>query len=563
MSRLRLASLVLSLSSFACSGDVGSVHIDAGPNDPDAMDPCDPSMANVAPAVPSILDPVVGRIDVIPGSMVISSSPFSDPDAGDTHIASAFELWSMANGNRVERVWAAAPSGDPTKLTRVTLADGQLFGSALANGGLYDWTDYSVRVRYRDSSDGCGTAWSEWSADLPFRTDDGSSYLFDPNAVRDVYLDIPPSSYTAMDAEAVPPGCVPYTRNYYAGTLTYEGQVFADVGLHVKGGCGSARHLNGKASFRVSIDWDNPALPGCPAERRLLGQKHLVLNNNVQDWSMIHERLGYGIYRQLGIGAPRAVHVRVHVNGEYWGVYTLVEAIDRRFLERWFESNQGMLYEGTYWCDLIPGNVPPGTDDSYCLTREFSPDLCSSPNPDADPEDYETLRTLVNQVQAMPPGGFYPEVKAFFDYDAFMTSWAIESYLSHWDAYEFSIMNNYRVYHDRGNGLWHLISTGIDQTFSGDQDPWGVSGILATKCTQEPDCNAAFAAKLAEVNAAIEAMPLAAQANAFYSQIAADVALDPRREQDTTSFSNAVSNTVGYIGTRPARIRDILAAHGF
>ncbi len=546
----------------ACSGDIGQAHIDAGPNDPDAMEPCDPSMANLAPAVPSILDPVIGRIDVVPGSMVVASSPFSDPDAGDTHLASAFEIWSMANGNRVERVWSAAVS-DPVRLTRVTLADGQLLGSALANGGLFPWTEYSVRVRYRDSSDGCGTAWSEWSADLPFKTDDGSSHLFDPDLMHDIYLDIPPASWASIDAEAVPPGCVPYQRNYYPGTLTFEGQVFDGVGIHVKGGCGSGRHLNGKASFKVNVDWDDPAVPGCPTERRLLGQKHLTLNNNVQDWSMIHERVGYGIYRALGVGAPRAAHVRLHVNGEYWGVYTHVETIDRRFLERWFQSNQGMLYEGTYWCDLIPSNVPPGTDDSYCLTREFQPDLCSTPDPDSDPEDYELLRQLVNQIQGLPPGGFYPEVTSFFHYDSFMTSWAIESIIAHWDAYEFNIMNNYRVYHDRGTGLWHLISTGIDQTFGGDQDPWGVSGILASRCLQEPDCEAAFAARLAEVNDAFETMPLAMQAQTFYNQIAGDVATDPRKEQDNTSFTQAVNNTITWIGQRPARVREILINHGF
>jgi hypothetical protein len=313
----------------------------------------------------------------------------------------------------------------------------------------------------------------------------------------------------------------------------------------------------------VSIDWDDPAIPDCPAERRLLGQKHLVLNNNVQDWSMIHERLGYGIYRALGVGAPRAVHVRLHVNGEYWGVYTMMEAIDRRFLERWFGSNKGMLYEGTYWCDLLPWNVPPGTDDSYCLTREFTPDACSTPDPEGDPEDYETLRTFVNQIQGLPNGGFYPEIQTLVDYDSFMTSWAIESYMSHWDAYEFSIINNYRFYHDPSTGLWHLISTGIDQTFGGDQDPWGVSGVLASRCINEPDCQAAFAARLREVNDAIEAMPLQEQAQDIYDQIAADVAADPRREYDASSFTSAVYGTIDYINQRPTRIRQILAAHGF
>src|SRR5690606_31739845 len=111
----------------------------------------------------------------------------------------------------------------------------------------------------------------------------------------------------------------------------------------------------------------------------------------------------------------------------------------------------------------------------------------STPDPGADPMDYELLRQLTEQIAALPPGGFYPEVEALFDFDKLLSSWALESLISHWDNYTFVIQNNYRVYHDPTTGRWTLISTGIDQTFEGDQDPWSVQGVLAIKCLQEPD----------------------------------------------------------------------------
>jgi hypothetical protein len=121
------------------------------------------------------------------------------------------------------------------------------------------------------------------------KSSDGSAYLFDESAVRDFYLTIPQASIDGMNAQAYPPGCVPFNRDYYTADLTFEDQALGGVGVHIKGGCGSSRDFSGKPSFKIDIDWDDPALAGCPSERRLLGQKHVTLNNGVQDHSAAHE----------------------------------------------------------------------------------------------------------------------------------------------------------------------------------------------------------------------------------------------------------------------------------
>lgn len=512
---------------------------------------------NAAPAAPSVTAPAAGRIDVIPADLVITGSPFSDPDEGDVQGGVDAEIWRVKDGAATERVWHAELAGAPAS---ITLADGAF--DAGPGGALEEWTEYAIRLRYRDDHGDC-SAQGEWSQDLVLRTDDGSTALFDPGVIRDIYIDIPPESWALIHAEALPPGCVPYQRPYHRGTLRFEGQTFEGVGVKVKGGCGTSRDLSGKASFKIHLSWDDPDVPGCPAERRLMGQKHLTLNNGVQDHTATHERLGYPYYQAMGVPAPRAASVRVFVNDELWGLYTHVESIDRRFLSRWFGSNDGMLYEGTYWCDLIPSNVPPGVDDSYCLTREFSPDACSTPDPGADPMDYELLRQLTEQIAALPPGGFYPEVEALFDFDKLLSSWALESLISHWDNYTFVIQNNYRVYHDPTTGRWTLISTGIDQTFEGDQDPWSVQGVLAIKCLQEPDCEAAFAARLAEAAEVFESAGLGAKAQAIFDQISGAVQEDPRKEYDFQTFVAEHQALQSYITDRPERVRDYLQAHGF
>lgn len=516
--------------------------------------------ANTAPDAPTVVSPEPGRIDVTADSLAIVGSDFVDPDSGDVFGGVELEIWRFEEGVPSERVWSAELAGASPPV--VTLADGTF--DAGPTGALEQWEDHVVRIRYRDAHAEC-SEYGPWSADLLFRTDDGSTALFDDSVVRDFYLEIPPASWAAIDAEAYPPGCVPFDRSYHSGTLRYEDQTLPGVGIKIKGGCGSSRDLGGKASFKVDLEWDDEAVPGCPGPRRLLGQNHLTFNNGVQDSSASHERMAYSVFREAGLPTPRIAHVRLFVNDELWGLYQHVETVDRRFLSRWFASNDGMMYEGTYWCDLISSNLPPtDDDDSACLTREFSPDPCSVPTPGADPLDYALLRAMITEVEALPGGGFYPAITTIFDFDRFLTTWAVESVIGHWDNYAFSIKNNYRVYHDPTTGLWTLISTGLDQTFESDVSPWGdADGVLATRCLAEPDCEAAFAARLAEVNDRFEATDLAGRAEDIFTQISPYVLEDPRREYDFGTFQAQHQNLLGFIAARPDRIRDDLASQGF
>ncbi len=514
--------------------------------------------ANTPPAAPELQEPLAGRIDVIPDELTIVGTSFTDPDPGDAPGGLEAEIWRVKDGTPDTRVWHATRDEVPPLLT---LADGEFDDPD--DTTLEAWEDHVVRLRHRDQHAAC-SAWSPWSEDRSFRTDDGSSVLFAETTILDFHLEIPPDSWTKINAEANPPGCVPFVRSYHSGTLRLGDQSFPGAGIKIKGGCGSSRDLGGKASFKINLEWDDPKVVGCPGERRLLGEKHFTFNNGVQDRSAANERLGYPLFRALGLPAPRAASVRLFVNDELWGLYTHVETIDRRFLARWFADNRGMLYEGTYWCDLIPENLPPtDDDDSHCLTREFAPSPCDPPDTRGDPKDYALLRELVLAIDALPPGGFYPAITGLLDWDRFLTTWAIESVIDHWDNYAFTIQNNYRLYHDPTTGLFTMIATGIDQTFEKDQDPWGAQGVVAARCLQEPACEAAFAARLDEVNEALAASELPARASALFDQLSPAIMEDPRKEYGFDTFVNEHNNLQSFLQQRPDQIRDKLTAHGF
>jgi len=470
-----------------------------------------------------------------------------------------FEVYLLAEGEPVLKVWGGVLA-DTNETPAIDLADGTFEPGFTA---LDAWQNYSVRVRYRDGGELC--EFSDWSADRDFKIDDGSEAIFDESIIRDVEITLPQASFDLIDSEALPPGCVPYHRPYHAGTVTFDGETFENAGVRVKGGCGSSRDLDGKASFKINLS-DYSTGETCPATRRVRGLKRITVNNGVQDRSHTHERLAYDFYDLVGVPVPRRAPVRVHVNGELWGVYLHLESIDRRFLRRRFDgvSAEGMAYEGTYFCDMTPNNLPgdPAGPET-CFNAAFS-DTCSTPNAFGDPYNYAPLITFIGRIDALPQGGFYPAITEFVDFDTYLSEWAAETIMNHWDGAIFDIRNNYRVYHDPVVDKWVVIPTGMDQSWNGGQrpiDPWQPANIIARRCLQEKPCEDAFAARLKEVLTVFENADFASKAEAIRTQMAADIAADPRKEGN--DFSQRVDNTINFIQNRPATVNDWLADHGY
>jgi hypothetical protein len=519
---------------------------------PDDTRPDDeePSVCNHPPRAPVVLAPL-GNPEI--GDVVVELGPFVDPD-GDGPSFTDIEVWRAKDGRRTDRVWRALLSGG---VTAVTLADGRFEDREAELGALERDEDYVVRARFGDDHRGC-PAVSPFSNEHAFKTADGSDLIFNPDIVHTYELFISPESIAAMNAEALPPGCVRFDRSYQPATLRFNDEVY-EVGVHIKGGCGSSRTMSGKPSFRIHFTVTSDATE-CPVKRRFYGKRALTLNNGVQDPSALHERLGYELYRAAGVPAPRAVCARVVVNGELYGLYTNVESIDRRFLARSFSNNDGMMFEGAYWCDLVPENVPPDDDTFSCFDREFKTDPCDAEKPGRDPTDWSTLATLTEALAGLDEASFYPAIRDLFDWDAFLSMWAADAMLSHWDAYSFHIINNYRIYRNPDDDRWTMMPWGIDQTFDmgGDQNPYDSEALLVRRCLQSEQCRAEFDARLREVIDLFESLQFEALAVTYGEQIRPFIEEDPRKEYSLSSWDRRQGDLADWIRARPERMRAYL-----
>lgn len=113
---------------------------------------------NHPPAPPVVNEPQVAAI-VNPYDVHMETAPFADADAGDTHAASDWEIWTVQPHTLV---WQAPGVNGPEKV-HAHLGDGVFVGTHAGWTRLFERTNYELRVRHMDNSGAPSTQWSNWS----------------------------------------------------------------------------------------------------------------------------------------------------------------------------------------------------------------------------------------------------------------------------------------------------------------------------------------------------------------------------------------------------------------
>ena len=132
---------------------------------------------------------------------------------------------------------------------------------------------------------------------------------------------------------------------YVHADLEFEGHLLRDVGVRYKG---NGTFMESRDSLKRSLKIDLNQY----AKGQSLGDvTTLTLQNNVTDASMMNEVLAYRLYRDAGVPAPRTAYARVFVSvpgkyeRKYLGLYSMTEAVDKRFAERHFGTKRGAIFK--------------------------------------------------------------------------------------------------------------------------------------------------------------------------------------------------------------------------
>lgn len=238
-----------------------------------------------------------------------------------------------------------------------------------------------------------------------------SAALFDDRVVHELQLSMHAADWSRLQER--------YLENtYYPADVSWNGHVVRNVGVRSRG---SGSRDPRKPGLRITFD-------EFVSDQTFAGLKGLALDNFRQDPAMLKESVSMALFARLGVAAPRVAHARLYVNGEYWGLYGVIEPIDKRFLRRTLGEDRGYLYEfewsGAYRFEWLGADPARYAEMFEAETREAEPPA-------------QLFSTLIEMIQATTRESTHrweATMSRYFDFQHLLTYAAVESFLSDHDG---------------------------------------------------------------------------------------------------------------------------------
>ena len=130
-------------------------------------------------------------------------------------------------------------------------------------------------------------------------------------------------------------------EEYSVCSVVIDGEGVTNVGIRGKGNTSLssvASMDSDRYSFKIEFDQYD-------STKSYYGLDKLSLNNVIQDNTYMKDYLAYQMMRAFGAAAPLCSYAWLTVNGEDWGLYLAVEAVEESFLQRNYGNGYGELYK--------------------------------------------------------------------------------------------------------------------------------------------------------------------------------------------------------------------------
>ena len=278
--------------------------------------------------------------------------------------------------------------------------------------------------------------------------------LFAQDQVVEIYLTFSQVSYwDSLEAYYA-------NEDYLAADLTIVDvtgtYAYSNVGVRFKGNS-TYNHPNNKKSLKIDF---NEYVSG----QNYDGIKKLNLNNCFKDPSLMREKIFFDVCKEAGVLAPRANFADVYINGQLWGVYSLVEQIDDQFLDWAILDDNGNLFKaGDNFGGGPGGSGTPadliyyGTDTSNYTDRyELKTNQVAN--------DWTDLVTLIDYINNTSSTDFESQFDTRFEGDLLLRSIALDNLFSNLDSY-LNSARNYYLYHNMSTNKWQWIKWDANETF--------------------------------------------------------------------------------------------------
>ena len=268
--------------------------------------------------------------------------------------------------------------------------------------------------------------------------------LFDGDAVHEIHLTFSQADWWQQLTDNFenyddPP--------YLEADFDWGAEHLASIGVRFKGNSSYWSYYGLKKSFKLDLD-------EYVAGQELHGLDKLNLNNCFLDPSYVREKAAYELCDALGVAAGRTNFAALYINGDYWGLYLLVEQQDQEFLE----SRHGAAEDGNLWKGEPYGSLEYlGADESL-----YHADYELKTNEDVN--DWSGLVDLVDALNNTPLAALPDSLHNRVDINSALAMLAIDNYTVNLDSY-IGRCANYYFYHRARDGRFYFTKWDMNESF--------------------------------------------------------------------------------------------------
>lgn len=257
------------------------------------------------------------------------------------------------------------------------------------------------------------------------------------------------------------------SEEYYACTVVIDGETFKNVAIRGKGNTSLSQVTNDRYSYKIEFDHYTDALT-------YHGLDKLCLNNIIQDNTYMKDYLCYQMMQQMGVAAPLCSYAYLTVNGEDWGLYLAVEAVEESFLQRSYGSDYGELYKPDS-TEMGGGNFAGGSGSADVLLQYIDDD------PDSYSNIFDNAKTSCSEADkarliAALKTLSSEDASSAVDADMVIRYFVAHNFVLNFDSYTGSMIHNYYLY-EKGGQL-QMIPWDYNLAFGGFQSSGGATALV-------------------------------------------------------------------------------------
>ena len=280
---------------------------------------------------------------------------------------------------------------------------------------------------------------------------DNPGGLYDEDSLHTIYVNFENPSYHTVLVDSFlnnPTARIP-------ATITLNGVSTDSAGVRYKGNSTFCLPNDAgvpKVPYNIDMNFWRP-------NQQLMGYNKLKLANAWFDPTFVKEITASNIYRKY-LPTIETSLMKLDVQGNYLGLYVNTESVNRQFLKKHFNENDGPLFK----CDNANMFCGPNIPTAY------SPSLSWLGNDSTlyyDTYNMKTLHGWDEMLDLIWTLNFAPQdLDSMLNIDRVLWAFAVNTVIANYDTYNGTYVHNYYLYQTQ-DGLFQMLPWDLSESYIG------------------------------------------------------------------------------------------------